>query len=111
MEISCEVIKNTLWVKISGELDLNTAETLRLKLSNALDKSGARHMVCDFAGVTFIDSSGLGVLLGRYRQLAAVGGTISINNVRPQVYKLLEFSGLNKIINIEKPLPVRAAKL
>lgn len=77
MEISCQFFKNTLWVKISGELDLNTADAMRLKLGSALDKSGARHMVCDFTHVTFIDSSGLGVLLGRYRQLAAVGGALA----------------------------------
>lgn len=103
MELSCETVKNTLLVKLSGELDLHTAEKLRHKLSEALDKGGARHLVCDCAGVTFIDSSGLAVLLGRYRQLAALGGSVTLKNPRPQVYRILEFSGLNKIMTIEKP--------
>lgn len=102
MEFSCEVRGSTLVTRIKGELDLNTADELRNKLDTALKNSAARNLICDFSGVSFIDSSGLGVLIGRLKNLETLGGSITIKNPRPSVYRILELSGLNKVMTIEK---------
>lgn len=92
--------RDKLFVQVAGELDLLVSSDLRAHLDQALDAKGARHLFLDFSGVTFIDSSGLGVILGRYRRLAESGGTVTIKNAPPQIYKILELSGLNRIMQI-----------
>jgi len=55
--------------------------------------------VLDFDGVTFMDSSGIGVIVGRYKQISARGGKIMAIRVKPQVDKIFEISGLKKILD------------
>ncbi len=63
-----------------------------------IDKKGIKNIVLHMDGVTFIDSSGLGVLLGRYKKLLPLGGKLKVANVPPNIYKIMEMSGLPKII-------------
>jgi stage II sporulation protein AA (anti-sigma F factor antagonist) len=100
LDLQLEYEKDKLYVQLKGELDLSIAPHLRIELDNALDTKQARHLIMDFSSVSFIDSSGLGVILGRYRRLTEVGGTVCVENTSPQVYKILEMSGLSKIIEI-----------
>jgi len=102
MQESCQMVKEGLLVKIKGELDLTCASSLRDRLDHELKKSGTRHLILDLGGVSFIDSSGLGVILGRYRMLAPIGGKISIRNCNAQVYRILEISGLTRIMLVER---------
>lgn len=102
MQESCKMGKDGLLIKIKGELDLNCADALRNRLDKEMKKSGSKHLILDFAGVTFIDSSGLGVILGRYRKLLPLGGKISIRNCNTQVYRIMEISGLTRIIQVDK---------
>ena len=99
--------KSWLWVRLSAELDMAVADTFRDTLSNAMASSGCRNLWLDFSRVSFIDSSGLGVLLGRYRQLQPLGGKILITNPHEQVYRLLVASGLHRIMEIEQPQSYR----
>lgn len=92
--------KDKLFVKVSGELDMLVAPSFRFELDKALDVRQVRHLILDFTQVTFIDSSGLGVILGRYKRLAEVGGKVQICGVNEQISKILEFSGLNRIMEI-----------
>jgi len=102
MQESCKMGKEGLRFKIKGELDLNCADALRDRLDKEIKKRSARHLILDFSGVSFIDSSGLGVIIGRYRKLAPLGGKISICNCNAQVYRILEISGLTRIIQVDK---------
>lgn len=89
-----------LWARIKGELDLENADTFRQELEANLDHARPEVLVLDLTGVTFIDSSGLGVILGRYRRLKKEGGKLIIYRPQPQVRRLLELSGLGKIMTI-----------
>lgn len=91
--------KNTLVAKVSGELDMLSAGPFRAKVEAALDKGEARNLVLNFSEVSFIDSSGLGVLLGRYKRLSSEGGRIAISGAAPQVKRILELSGIMRIMN------------
>ncbi|MDO4732165.1 MAG: anti-sigma factor antagonist [Bacillota bacterium] len=99
--------KAWLCVKPKGELDMAVADDFRKRLTEAMQFFGCRYLWCDFSAVTFIDSSGLGVLLGRYRELAPLGGKIIITGANELVYRLLLAGGLHKLMEIDRPLSMR----
>ena len=88
----------SLVARLAGEIDLQVADRLRSALDGALGEKGARHLVLDLSGVSLIDSSGLGVILGRYRHLLQNGGRISLVGMQPLVKRVMELSGLLRII-------------
>lgn len=98
MEINLENIGTTLVVKIKGEIDHHTAPVLREALDREIALHNIQNIVLDFDGVTFMDSSGIGVIVGRYKQISARGGRIMIIRVKSHVDKILEISGLKKIL-------------
>ncbi len=102
--------RDWLVVAVSGELDLSAADQFKDKLKAALAKSRTRYLMLDFSRVSFIDSSGLGVLMGRYRELALTGGRIIIRHANDQVYRLLTASGLDRLIEVELPIGGHFAK-
>lgn len=97
--LDVELKENTLLVRPSGELDLGVADYLRNTLEETLDRGQARNLVVNLAKVSFIDSSGLGVLLGRYKRLSKSGGKVFIVSPQPHVRKVLELSGIFRIMN------------
>lgn len=100
-------LENRSWfyARPCGELDMDSAETLKSVLINGLLKNGCRMLWLDMTDVTFIDSSGLGVILGRYRELKPAGGKIVITGANEQIHRLLIAAGLHRIIKIEKAQP------
>lgn len=85
---------NCLVVTLSGEIDISITDALRRDIDQALEQTGAGNLVFDLAGVTFVDSAGLGVMLGRYKRVSGKGGSVYLAGARPQVRKVLELSGL-----------------
>ena len=65
----------TIW--LSGELDHHAARSLREQIDGAVDRTGAKQLRLDFEGVTFMDSSGIGLVMGRYRLMQLAGGSAS----------------------------------
>ncbi|SFF94264.1 anti-anti-sigma regulatory factor, SpoIIAA [Desulfotomaculum arcticum] len=86
--------KNCLLVAVFGEIDISITDSLREDVDRALDNYGSGQLVIDLSGVDFIDSSGLGVILGRYKKVAGKGGKVFLAGAKPQVKKVLELSGL-----------------
>ena len=103
MHIRFQTVRDTLTAELEGELDMLVADELRERLDAELAKSAARKLVLDLSGVDFIDSSGLGVIVGRYRKLKPFGGSVSILGASMKLYRILELSGINKIMPVEKP--------
>jgi len=98
--MQAEVLGKTLLVSVAGELDLETAPRLRALVDAELRQTGARHLLLDLAGVSFLDSSGLGAILGRYRNVAAGGGTMGIAGARTGVKRVLRLSGIAQIVRM-----------
>lgn len=90
--------KNEFIVYLDGELDHCKTELLREAVDNTLMTINSRRVVFDMSAVTFMDSSGVGFLLGRYKKLLANGCMASIRNPSPSINKLLEMSGIYQII-------------
>lgn len=80
---------------------MRTSEGLRQAIDTEIDRRGIRTVILNLHDVTFVDSSGLGVILGRYKKLLPLGGEIIIKQVPPHIYKVMELSGLPKIIPFE----------
>lgn len=95
-----------LIVHMSGELDHHSAEETRNKIDNELEHCGYKDLILDFSQVTFMDSSGIGVVIGRYKKLALKKGKLCVINVNNNIKKVFELSGMFKIIplyeNLEK---------
>lgn len=101
MNIETEKVGRNLFVIIDGELDLETSPVFRNVVEDFLDRDKSiRHLILDLKKVPFIDSSGLGAILGRFKRLSQEGGRLSAINVSVQVKKIFELSGLLKIMDI-----------
>ena len=87
-------------VVIAGELDHFAAPQIRHMLDELLLDPTVMHLVLDLENLTFMDSSGIGVLLGRLRMLQERGGTLSVMNMQPSVEKLFRLSGLHRVIAV-----------
>ncbi|TBL79810.1 anti-sigma F factor antagonist [Paenibacillus thalictri] len=91
----------SLIVRLKGELDHHTAEVVKSRMEEAISKGDSRHVILSLKGLTFMDSSGLGVILGRYKQITAIGGKMIVCDVNPSVHRLFEMSGMFKIVSIQ----------
>ena len=89
-----------LTLKITEEIDEHTTEKLRRKIDNEITRFLPRKVIFDFSNVSFMDSAGIGMLLGRYKVIKMLGGELEISNVSRQIKKLFEMSGILKIIPI-----------
>lgn len=90
-----------LVVKVQGELDLSTSPIFRDKIEAELERDeNIRHLVLDLEEASFIDSSGLGAVLGRYKSISQRGGKLAGVNVPPHLEKLFALSGLLKIMTL-----------
>lgn len=100
MGVKCKLEKNCLVAFLEGDLDLHTVKGIREQVDAALEKSGARTLLLDLSRVSFMDSSGLGFILGRYRCLREKGGKVILVAPRAQVRRVLELSGVGRIMKI-----------
>lgn len=100
--LTFKIKNNNLIVRVRGELDLLIAKDFSQNIDKIILDNNIKHLILDLSKVTFIDSSGLGAILGRYKIIQQKGGRISIYGVIPSVYKILELSGILKIIPIIK---------
>ncbi|MCE7791089.1 anti-sigma F factor antagonist [Salipaludibacillus sp. CUR1] len=96
--IDLERKEEVLCVRLVGELDHHNAVKLRERVDSALSEYHLTHVLLNLEKLTFMDSSGLGVVLGRYKKVQSVGGELVICCISPQVKRLFELSGLFKIV-------------
>lgn len=100
MKITTAITKGVLVVKVIGEFDMHGAECFRETVDEYLNNMGIKDVVVDLEEVVFIDSSGIGVILGRYKKIMHLKGTICLVGVQDSVKKILELSGVLKILKI-----------
>ncbi|HBL41327.1 MAG TPA: anti-anti-sigma factor, partial [Ruminococcaceae bacterium] len=73
---------------------------IRKQIDEETDRLMPKLLVLDFGGVTFMDSSGVGLVMGRYRNVSAYGGKAEAVNLPPRCYRLMKLSGLEKIVGL-----------
>jgi len=102
LRISFKKSNRTLIVRIEGELDHHTAVETREQIDKEINKNNINKLIFDFENLQFMDSSGIGVIIGRYKQIKGLDGKVAITNPNPQVERIINISGLHKIIPIFK---------
>lgn len=84
----------TLVATLTGEIDHHSADRIRSDIDDELRLYDVKDLIFDFSDVTFMDSSGIGVVLGRYKKIRAMGGRVVIRGANSLVRKILEMSGV-----------------
>ncbi len=100
LQMELEQRDHVLLIRLEGELDHHAAKELRARVEALIAQT--THIVLNLEKLSFMDSSGLGVILGRYKQVKANGGEMIVCAISPSVERLFEMSGLFKIIRFEE---------
>ncbi|WP_110927544.1 anti-sigma F factor antagonist [Bacillus massiliglaciei] len=99
--INLEAKDRVLCIRLKGELDHHTAGELREEAEAAIQRHRIKHIVLNLEELHFMDSSGLGVILGRYKQIKETQGEMVVCAISPPIKRLFEMSGLFKIVKME----------
>ncbi len=91
-----------LIIEITEEIDHHTTEEIRRKVDNEITRFMPRKVIFDFNNVTFMDSAGIGMILGRYKMVKMLGGSLEMTNVKPSIRKIFEMCGILKICPIRE---------
>lgn len=89
---------NLLIVQVAGELDHHYADEIRMRIDAEIMKPPIRNILFDFNRLSFMDSSGIGMIMGRYKKIKALGGKAWIICNNPNATRILEMSGVFKFI-------------
>ena len=100
MENKIMMKKGVLVAMLEGELDLNSADGYREAIDAAIMRTDAMYLVFDLSEVTFIDSSGLGMMLGRYKKIEQKGGRSAMCGIGMGLSRMIEVSGLRKLMPV-----------
>lgn len=85
---------------IYGDLDHHTAKYIRSEIDRAIGEHNTKTLIIDFSNVTFMDSSGIGLVMGRYKLISELSGEVQIANPPPYIRKVIQLSGINKLCRI-----------
>jgi len=89
---------NTLVVMIEGEIDHHTAMMARERIDSKFLMEPVKNMALDLSRVNFMDSAGIGLILGRKSRVSGVGGTLTIRKPKPAIRKLLKLSKMESMV-------------
>ena len=93
--------RDVLLVRLEGELDQCSASGIRRDIDALLQDPSVRHLVLDMERMPFMDSSGIGLILGRIRLMALWGGRVAVAGLSPQLRKMAELSGIAALAALE----------
>ncbi|NLK99147.1 MAG: anti-sigma F factor antagonist [Clostridiales bacterium] len=96
---SYEIRQRCLIIRLNDELDHHNAVQIREKADRLIERNNIKHIIFDFSGSGFMDSAGIGVIMGRYKKVIFIGGSIAVASVNSAVDRIFRLSGLYKIIN------------
>ena len=100
MSVEINVTGEVVTAYLSGELDHHTAKDMRESIDNAIELNMPSLLVLDFSAITFMDSSGIGLIIGRREVAAALGIEVRLKGLSDRLLKLIRLSGLEKISGI-----------
>ena len=100
MQIHFDSPHGALIVQLDGDLDHHSATQIREEIDQSIIYYGADKLVFDLKNLSFIDSSGIGIIMGRYKLMQERGGKVSITGINMRTDKLINVSGLKKIVSV-----------
>lgn len=102
MSVKIETKGEVVTAYLSGELDHHTAKEMRESIDTAVEINMPTLLIIDFSDVTFMDSSGIGLVMGRYRLLAKTGAELHISGAGEQIYKVMKLAGIERLATLQK---------
>jgi len=96
MKVSAE--NNVMTVALTGEIDHHTAKPMREEIDFELIKKKPDKLILDFSGVTFMDSSGVGLVMGRYKTALPLGCKTAVTGLKERDRRIMQMSGLINVI-------------
>lgn len=100
MSVKISAENNKITAFLSGEIDHHGASALREEIDYAIRENNPSELILDFSDVGFMDSSGIGLVMGRYKLMSEIGGTVSVNNPPMHIKKVMKLSGIDKLAKI-----------
>ncbi|MBQ2774472.1 MAG: STAS domain-containing protein [Clostridia bacterium] len=99
-----EILSNALRVTalLSGEIDHHTAAAIRMDIDSAISAQQPKTLRLDFTEVSFMDSSAIGLVMGRYRLLQAWGGQLEVVNLSDRNYKVMKLAGMQSLCMLKR---------
>ncbi len=91
--------EGTIVAKITGEIDHHTARWLRMDIDTAIQDRNPKKLLIDFSGVSFMDSSGVGLVMGRYKNMKERGGKVALTNMPDYIEKVMNLAGMDRLLN------------
>ena len=98
--VSCQKKEDVLYVVIDGDIDHHSAKYIREAIDREIFLTRPKAMVLELSRVDFMDSSGLGLILGRYTRMREIGGILKLSHPTPQIIKILSLAGVDKLIPV-----------
>lgn len=95
-----QVQENCLTIFLPNEIDHHNSEELKRETDFLIERNHIRYVIFDFKETDFMDSSGIGVIMGRYRRVFMLGGEVCAVHVGERMKKILTMSGVTKIMQI-----------
>ena len=96
---------------LSGEIDHHCARPRRVEIDEMIEQVQPTVLILDFGGVTFMDSSGIGLIMGRHRTMQEIGGEVIVQNPPPHIRRVLRISGIERIAKIQMDAAGRGKEL
>lgn len=100
MKINTENKNGALVISFKGEIDHSATLDVRERIDELIKRGGFDYMVIDLKDISFMDSAGIGLIMGRYKKLRSGNKPLFLRNVSPSVDKILKISGLYKLVNV-----------
>ena len=104
-----EYTGTVLKIKLRGEIDHHSAVAVRTAIDDMIRSKRPCELVVDMSAVDFMDSSGLGLIMGRYALMKEIGGLLRVADPSPATEKIMKLAGMERIIRIERTMAERAA--
>jgi len=95
--ITFETVEDRLVVLLSGDLDHHIARRMRLEIDEEVTRKGPRVLCLDFKEVPFMDSSGIGLIMGRYKLMQSMGGKLEVVNMSSHIRRVMLLAGLDRL--------------
>lgn len=102
MDVNYEKKDKLLLINFTEEIDHYTTEKIRRRADYEIERYVPRKVIFDFNKVSFMDSAGIGLLIGRYKNARAIGAKVELKNVNKSIYKILKMSGITRLIPIKE---------
>lgn len=101
MSLKVYMAEESVTAYLTGEIDHHSAKGMREEIDETVQRASPDELILDFKDVTFMDSSGIGLVMGRYALMQEFGGTLKVVNLSSHIKKVMKLAGLDRLAVIE----------